>query len=360
MKLGETQPFASPEEALKHSGVKGMKWGVRKEEDEAVGSSSKSISISLADRAKHNEDTKKYISATAKIKAETRTPAQAKAALAENHQKAAAKLAPSEAKGKSVKDRWNNLSSTQKKAIFYGVGVAAVVGYAAYSQQNLQKYSIPGAVTKPGIYNNLVGKSQMKTWMGQGFVTESSFARQAFELPAGHTFHRLSTVAEQGFGNITYSTHNLDDFNRYSVGFRAAGGSLRPGGSTGELFHTSFKSTEPVKVPHLTEVINTMKSILAEEHSQNLTSSDIPSGTAIKAYNKLSGGWWDEPRAKTLISKLKEKGYGAIVDEMDAGVRADTPLVFFSDKTTAKTSKKLTRADFKKFEQGLKEVTDRK
>jgi hypothetical protein len=34
MKRGEpTQPFASPGEALEHHGVKGMKWGVRKEED---------------------------------------------------------------------------------------------------------------------------------------------------------------------------------------------------------------------------------------------------------------------------------------------------------------------------------------
>lgn len=31
MKLGEAQAFASPEAALEHFGVKGMKWGVRKE-----------------------------------------------------------------------------------------------------------------------------------------------------------------------------------------------------------------------------------------------------------------------------------------------------------------------------------------
>lgn len=32
MRLGETQEFASPGEALAHYGVKGMKWGVRKED----------------------------------------------------------------------------------------------------------------------------------------------------------------------------------------------------------------------------------------------------------------------------------------------------------------------------------------
>lgn len=361
MKLGETQPFASPQEALEylqHHGVKGQRWGVRKEDD-TQGGQGKAPPEKLKNVAAHNDATKEYISAAAKINATSITPKQAKAALAENHKKAAAKLAPSEAKGKSVKDRWNNLSSTQKKAIIYGVTTTALVGYVAYSGRQLSS-TIPGAPVKPSIYMNLVGQSQMKTWMGQGHVTPSSFNRPAFELPAGHIFHRLSTVAEEGFGHVTYSTSSLDDFNRYSVGFRAAGGSLRPGGSTGELFHTTFKSTEPVKVPHLTEVLNTMKSILAEEHAENLTSSDITSGAAIKAYTNISGGWWDEPRAKVLISKLKAKGYGAIVDEMDAGVRADTPLVFFGGKTTPKTSTKLTKSDFKKFGQELREVADRK
>lgn len=32
MILGQTQEFASPEEALQHFGVKGMRWGVRKED----------------------------------------------------------------------------------------------------------------------------------------------------------------------------------------------------------------------------------------------------------------------------------------------------------------------------------------
>lgn len=364
MRLNEVQPFASPEEALKHAGVKGMKWGVRKEEDEIVGSGPTPIPIPLADRVKHNEDTKEYISATTKIRSQTITPAQAKAALAENHQKAAAKLAPSEAKGKSVKDRWNNLSSTQKKAIFYGVGAAAVVGFSVYSQQNLKKYSIPGAVTKPGIYNRLVGDSQMRTWMGQGHVTKSSFARQAFELPAGHTFHRLSTAAEQGFGNVTYSTHSLDDLNRYSVGFRAAGGALRPPGApgatpAGELFHVAFKSTEKVRVPNLTEVLNTMRESMEDARKAKGITSAVTHQDALKTYNNLSGSWWDTSDAVGLISKLKAKGYGAIVDEMDAGVRADSPLVFFGN-ATAKTSKKLTRSDFKTFEKGLKEVTGRK
>ena len=37
MRLGEAQPFASPEEALEHFGIKGMKWGVRNDKSPLVG-----------------------------------------------------------------------------------------------------------------------------------------------------------------------------------------------------------------------------------------------------------------------------------------------------------------------------------
>lgn len=49
MILGETQQFASPEEALVHFGVKGMKWGVRKEHDGPVGVPKKTNKLAKAD-----------------------------------------------------------------------------------------------------------------------------------------------------------------------------------------------------------------------------------------------------------------------------------------------------------------------
>ena len=49
MRLGETQDFASPEEALIHFGVKGMKWGVRKEDDGPEGVPKKTNKLAKAD-----------------------------------------------------------------------------------------------------------------------------------------------------------------------------------------------------------------------------------------------------------------------------------------------------------------------
>lgn len=84
------QPFASPEEALVHYGKKGMRWGVRNEEDEASGQAV----------ARRNEVEKSKIAESPKSQ---------------------------------TNERSGGLSSTQKKAIFAaGVGVVAVGGFIAY------------------------------------------------------------------------------------------------------------------------------------------------------------------------------------------------------------------------------------
>src|SRR3954470_5980059 len=49
MILGHNQEFSSPEEALKHHGIKGMKWGVRKEDDGPEGVPKKTNKLAKAD-----------------------------------------------------------------------------------------------------------------------------------------------------------------------------------------------------------------------------------------------------------------------------------------------------------------------
>lgn len=49
MILGQTQEFASPEEALAHFGIKGMRWGVRKDNDGPEGVPPKTNKMAKAD-----------------------------------------------------------------------------------------------------------------------------------------------------------------------------------------------------------------------------------------------------------------------------------------------------------------------
>lgn len=60
MKLGETQPFASPEEALAHFGVKGMRWGHRKKRETSERKASSGEVYLKTNDMGHNDEGGKY------------------------------------------------------------------------------------------------------------------------------------------------------------------------------------------------------------------------------------------------------------------------------------------------------------
>ena len=119
MILGEAQTFASPEEALVHYGVKGMRWGFRKKEE-----------TSSRETAARNESEKR----------------QRAAELAVG--KPVLRLAPkqpSQTSGKvdptlSPQEQSKGFTLTRNQKIALGIGAASVVGYVAY-----RKYSSGGA-----------------------------------------------------------------------------------------------------------------------------------------------------------------------------------------------------------------------
>jgi len=137
MRLGETQDFASPGEALKaleeatvleHYGVKGMRWGVRKKEE-----------LSGRDSAKKNEEVKVQLAPglpefQQRIEKITRT---------DNPQV----LSPQKDEGGRVgaqqpKEEKSGLSREQKLWITFGAVSVAAAGYYAYNQYQGNK--MPG------------------------------------------------------------------------------------------------------------------------------------------------------------------------------------------------------------------------
>lgn len=356
----------SPGDILAHYGKKGMRWGIRKEEDTGGGGGSKTPTQT----AERNAQIKDYMSAANRVNSQTRSKKQAAASLTENHKKFSAKfddasgpLGP-KASGKSptgkitaapkskksVKEHWNSLSPGQQKAIIYGGGLALGVGGAVLlgKAKQRQLLAMAGTSIPKQTFQKNVLYSQVKTWGFSGFVQDSSFARPAFELPAGHEFFRLSRAAEEGFSEATYATHNLDDYHRYLAGFTQEIG-------THGIHQVSWKTKVPTKVPDLNTVLNEMHNVLETEgHKPDKK-------MVIDSYQALSGSGWTSDRSKKLMAALKRKGYGAIVDEMDAGVIGDTPLVFFGhENATPKRTKPLTHAQIEAATRMITELQHRK
>lgn len=297
------------EALLRHYGVKGMHWGVRKKE-ELVGRSSGQSSSTKAYKA---------------VKPKKPTPKEAAASVRKRQETFLEKANPSDSNG-SVK---KGLSPGQKKALLIGAGAlaaAAVVGGAAYARH--KGYLGGGNNSDIGDlsrkYLAQVSEAKNNSWASMdAFIQPSSYERKPFTLPAGHQFHRVSRTAEYSFGRATYATHNLEDFNRYlGHGFGAV---VENGVS--EMRHVTWTSKAPVKVPDLTTTLDTLKEVMNSQIGQH---NPVTHKEVLEKYTELSGGHWQGNVVDGLFNALKSKGYGAIVDEMDAGVVGDSPIVIFA------------------------------
>jgi hypothetical protein len=355
------------EALLAHHGVKGMHWGIRKK-DESSGSRPKK---SPEETANENRNTKEYMAAADKARRKKVTPAQAKKNLADNHTKFLSKFEASE------DDSKKGLSPEQKAALKKAavgvavVGTLAALAYYGNKQGVFDKFKPDGGVlynpdTIKGMsgkpvsvaqYRHNVSMSTASTWRqgaGAGYITKESFARPEVTLSAGHTFHRISKSAESSFSKFTYSTTSTEDFNRYATSFAGI-----PHNYTEALHHVTWSTTKDFKVPSLHTVLETAHEVLKSE-------SDLPDSMktreyALKWYTALNGSSWNTQRADTLFSALKEKGYSAIVDEMDHGVQGDLPLVIFNTEgLTSKVSKVMSNKDLKNAQSSVTELLVRK
>jgi len=138
-------------------------------------------------------------------------------------------------------------------------------------------------------------------------------------LPVGHTFNRISTMNETAFKTATYATHSTEDFNRYLSVFTHELGSKT-------LHHVSFKAVEEIKVPSLAKRLEVFGQVLnSNANGKTFTSKEI-----LKQYEHHCGGSWKSDIARSFFDALKSEGYSAIIDDMDAGVIGNSPLVIFN------------------------------
>jgi len=346
------QPFASPEEALTHFGVKGMRWGVRKEED----STNESISSSK-EVASKNANKKAYMAAAKSAKVSSK---QVIKNVKQDQINFVKKFEPPPGNKRTV-----HLTPTQKKLLIGGaVGVGVVGGVFLARKYGLGPKKLPGI--KPGeklsieAFDKLRQQSQYASLDGKArYITDASFKRGGFELPAGHTFHRLSFGNETEFTPTTYAVHSLEDFHRYVAGGFAGVHDL----DMAKMNHVTWKTNKPIKVPELTEVLDTVRDVLSDD--RKISRSTISDTEVLETYSKWIGGGWGEGTGygggRKLIEALKSKGYGAIIDEGDSGIRAESPLVFFDTASAGPKASKVLGRDFVNFaRQNLTEINNRK
>lgn len=338
---------------LAHFGVRGMRWGVHKK-DKPGGDNPRSEAESKA----------AFQGVAAKTSARKLPPKEAARVLKENHDKFQAKF---ERSGTAKGDSPKGLSDEQKRRLkTAAIGAVAVTGVLAVGylvvKGRVGKASNIDPLTKmremagkpigPDKFVDNTRHSIGKTWYGNGgYIQPSSFERGEIKLPAGHQFHRISLRNETGFGNHTYATHSLEDFNRYNASFIGDRKSYSE-----HMHHVTFTTKEEFRVPTLGKVLENVKHVMREGGLPNTTDEE-----ALLHYQSISGGPWNSPVATGLFARLKSQGYHGIVDEMDAGVQGESPLVIFAhEHLSPKSASVITNSMLKKSQDAVIELTNRK
>lgn len=187
--------------------------------------------------------------------------------------------------------------------------------------------------------------------LGKNFsFTQRSWDRPELSFPAGHVFHRISMTAETAFGNKgAYCTTSKEEIARYLATTEYG----RPGDHL-----VTWTTTKDTKVPNLSTVVKTAQKALSETSGKRVSKQK-----ALGWFATQGAGSWDanDPLISRFFDRLIAQGYSAIIDETDAGIYSENPLVWF-DKGIAspKQSKKITENDILEAENMLTEIRYRK
>lgn len=160
-----------------------------------------------------------------------------------------------------------------------------------------------------------------------GFSNKKAMDRPEFTIPKDTIFQRLSNHREDstsyGVNKPVYSTFLSNDKKVY--------GASAEFGSKG--LSVNFTAKGDTRVPSINTTVAHLKQVLAQgdPHKASYWNDE----RTLYEYKQMSGGDWTSPTAQKLFTSLKSFGYGAIVDDMDAGYLGDAPVLFFGDANPA-------------------------
>lgn len=351
--------MGNADDFLEHYGIKGMRWGVRRSDDqigrakakgesESTGSSAKAASSGAPKSSKPKEsggDAMRQAlgefyanKSPAELKAEGQRKLNAQANQSFPHSGKKGSPSPKSASAEmgdnpSVDDiKSGRLSKKQKVAL--GVGGAVAIGVLAYyGNQKLNPNSSRrvGQRTQDRELASLFGdamaarpKNNQAGDFYAGLTSGKAMDRPGFTIPKSTVFQRLSNHPEtgEGYSNGAYATFLTNDKKIY-------GSSMEFGY---KQYTVKFNPSDDVRVPSTKTVLETLAAVGRNgDPSKPLTPKE-----AVSTYHALSGGGWKDDISVGLINSLKKQGYSALVDDMDAGYLGDLPMVFFGEPSNIK------------------------
>ena len=366
------QQFETPSDALAHYGVKGMRWGVRKE-DRPGGDSSGGSAISEKKQQKVDDFFDKAAKARALAKEMDEqgidSPAMRELygkawdsgdrmfAIMYGQSKETAVQKQIEFNEKRAEYLEKNataiqegkLTSNQKLAIVGGLAGAAVVGYVGYQVYQDRKYQNAEAGDKitHHIFTRRYAESA-EHYTSTSLKSFDSLDDHDVHVPKGTVFSRLTAYKDEDMEGRLYTTFTEDDNNKYRGIY---GPALKSRTGSRELYISHMEMGESVRSPSHRKRVEIYRDMLMEldahkrgtqfveyEDSGRLvtrTRDDAYyNNRALKEYNTFARQLVvKNPISDLYFKKVQERGYNALVDDNDAGQLADLPMILLKPKS---------------------------
>lgn len=303
---------------LLHYGVKGMRWGVRKDRETSGNRSSRQKP--KAKNVSHSEKTKKHFSNLSDSDLSARLDS-------DFHQ-------PQDRKG---------LTRNQKVAIAGGaVVVAGLASYGAYRYIQAKGTNPPSglldqlsSVVAPSGYQIPTAKTPSSLIKLSTKERLARLSTSSTTIPAGTVFQRMTTNPEESLSGFLYAAHSEFDKQVYGGEFVYSINARMPGK---EVFKSLMEFDDDIRLPSQRERVTTYLEAMTALSGRKLSKKethDVLSGySSFMSRFALGGAGTEE-----FVSRLKAKGYNAVTDDHDAGLISQSPVILFD---VAKSVKRRT------------------